>query len=130
MALHEEAEIRTNRYDFIGGRDLWELWTGKLQVELKCTESEFYLLHDILSFVSVCIHSFLLHLLLSRGTIHSSSFISSAAKCGLIGLSNTLAIEGERSGIKCNVIVPMATSRLTEDIFPPGKKIFSLLLTQ
>ena len=44
----------------------------------------------------------------------------SAAKLGLIGLCNTLAIEGERSGIQCNVIVPMATSRLTQDIFPPG----------
>jgi len=43
----------------------------------------------------------------------------SAAKLGLIGLCNTLAIEGERSGIQCNVIVPMATSRLTQDIFPP-----------
>ena len=126
MALHEEAEIRKNRYDFIGGRDLRELWTGKLQV---CTEAEFYL-HDI----SYSMHTvFILRTCscsTSRGTIHSSSFISSAAKCGLIGLSNTLAIEGERSGIKCNVIVPMATSRLTEDIFPPGKKIFSLLLTQ
>ena len=30
-------------------------------------------------------------------------------------------IVGERAGIKTNVIVPMATSRLTEDIFPPGK---------
>ena len=47
-------------------------------------------------------------------------FCYSTAKLGLIGLCNTLAIEGGRNGIHCNVIVPMATSRLTQDIFPPG----------
>ncbi|EEB16259.1 estradiol 17 beta-dehydrogenase, putative [Pediculus humanus corporis] len=43
----------------------------------------------------------------------------SAAKMGLIGLNNTLAIEGGKNNIKCNVIVPTAASRLTEDILPP-----------
>lgn len=44
----------------------------------------------------------------------------SAAKMALIGLSNTLAIEGQKNNIYCNVIVPVAASRLTEDVLPPG----------
>ncbi|XP_058445687.1 peroxisomal multifunctional enzyme type 2-like isoform X2 [Malaya genurostris] len=42
----------------------------------------------------------------------------SAAKLGLIGLANTVAIEGAKNNIKCNVIVPTAASRMTEGIIP------------
>jgi 3-hydroxyacyl-CoA dehydrogenase/3a,7a,12a-trihydroxy-5b-cholest-24-enoyl-CoA hydratase len=43
----------------------------------------------------------------------------SAAKMGLVGLASTIAIEGAKNNIHCNVIVPTAASRLTEDILPP-----------
>ncbi|XP_077299501.1 peroxisomal multifunctional enzyme type 2-like isoform X1 [Arctopsyche grandis] len=43
----------------------------------------------------------------------------SAAKLGLVGLANTVSIEGRKNNIHCNVIVPTAASRLTEDILPP-----------
>lgn len=42
-----------------------------------------------------------------------------AAKGGLIGLINTLAIEGAKYNIRANAIAPMAATRMTEDIAPP-----------
>ncbi len=42
-----------------------------------------------------------------------------AAKMGLVGLSNVLAVEGARNNIKSNVIAPIARTRLTEDLLGP-----------
>jgi NAD(P)-dependent dehydrogenase (short-subunit alcohol dehydrogenase family) len=39
-----------------------------------------------------------------------------AAKMGLVGLSNIIAIEGEKSGIKSNVICPVAATRMTMEL--------------
>ena len=42
-----------------------------------------------------------------------------AAKAGLVGLSNVLAIEGEKHGIRSNAIAPTARTRMTEDLLGP-----------
>lgn len=47
----------------------------------------------------------------------------SVSKAGLIGLSNVVALEGASEGVKCNVIVPAAVTRMAEGIdtsaYPP-----------
>jgi NAD(P)-dependent dehydrogenase (short-subunit alcohol dehydrogenase family) len=47
-----------------------------------------------------------------------------AAKAGLVGLSNVLAIEGEKYDIKSNAIAPTAKTRMTEDILGPFADMF------
>jgi NAD(P)-dependent dehydrogenase (short-subunit alcohol dehydrogenase family) len=46
-----------------------------------------------------------------------------AAKAGLIGLSNVVALEGAADGVLCNVIVPSAVTRMAEGLdvsaYPP-----------
>jgi NAD(P)-dependent dehydrogenase (short-subunit alcohol dehydrogenase family) len=42
-----------------------------------------------------------------------------AAKMGLVGLSNVLAVEGGRSNIRSNVIAPIARTRMTEQLLGP-----------
>ena len=44
----------------------------------------------------------------------------SAAKMGLVGLMNTLELEGAKYNVKVNTVAPVATTRLTEDLLPPN----------
>jgi len=42
-----------------------------------------------------------------------------AAKMGLVGLMNSLKLEGAKYGIKVNTVAPIAATRLTQDLLPP-----------
>ena len=42
-----------------------------------------------------------------------------AAKMGVIGLINTLKLEGQKYNIHCNAVSPVAYTRMTADLFPP-----------
>ncbi|WP_181954472.1 SDR family NAD(P)-dependent oxidoreductase [Pararhodobacter zhoushanensis] len=44
----------------------------------------------------------------------------SSAKLALVGLMNTLAIEGEKSGIRVNALAPAAMTQMTEALLPAG----------
>ncbi|MEZ4374422.1 MAG: SDR family NAD(P)-dependent oxidoreductase [Polyangiaceae bacterium] len=49
-----------------------------------------------------------------------------AAKLGLVGLMNTLKLEGERKNVKVNCIAPIAATRMTENLGIP-EEIFNRL---
>ena len=42
-----------------------------------------------------------------------------AAKMALVGLMNTLALEGGKYNVRVNTIAPVAATRMTEDLMPP-----------
>ena len=48
-----------------------------------------------------------------------------AAKMGLVGLSNVLAIEGAKYDIKSNAIAPIAGTRMTQDLLGPMADSFA-----
>jgi NAD(P)-dependent dehydrogenase (short-subunit alcohol dehydrogenase family) len=47
-----------------------------------------------------------------------------AAKAGLVGLSNVLAIEGAKYDIKSNAVAPTARTRMTEELLGPMAEMF------
>jgi NAD(P)-dependent dehydrogenase (short-subunit alcohol dehydrogenase family) len=53
-----------------------------------------------------------------------------AAKMGLVGFTNVLAIEGAKHNIRANAIAPLAMTRMTEDLLGPlGDKLDPALVT-
>jgi NAD(P)-dependent dehydrogenase (short-subunit alcohol dehydrogenase family) len=61
----------------------------------------------------------------SIGGLYGAQHVANyaAAKAGLIGLSNVVAVEGAAHGVRCNAIVPAALTRLAEGLdtsaYPP-----------
>ena len=53
------------------------------------------------------------------GDVSAAQSNYGAAKMGLVGLSNVLALEGAKANIKSNVIYPPAATRMTEDLLGP-----------
>ncbi len=45
-----------------------------------------------------------------------------AAKLGVVGLMNTLKIEGAKYGIRVNAVAPVAHTRMTDELFPEEAK--------
>ena len=58
------------------------------------------------------------------GNFGQSSY--SAAKLALVGLMNSLAIEGMKYDIRVNTLVPVAATRMTEDLIPDEKILAQL----
>jgi NAD(P)-dependent dehydrogenase (short-subunit alcohol dehydrogenase family) len=61
----------------------------------------------------------------SIGGLYGNHRVASygSAKAGVIGLANVVALEGAQAGIRCNVIIPAALTRLAEGLdtsaYPP-----------
>jgi NAD(P)-dependent dehydrogenase (short-subunit alcohol dehydrogenase family) len=44
---------------------------------------------------------------------------------GLVGLMNSLKLEGAKYNIQVNTVAPLAVTRLTQDVLPPSSPVSS-----